>query len=37
MVAHVLLNLLDKLGKGDKMRALPSSLSLFCKVFDNNQ
>ena len=29
MSAHVLLNLLNKLGKRDKMRCLPSILSLF--------
>ena len=29
MSAHVLLNLLNKLGKRDKMRGLPSILSLF--------
>ena len=29
MTAHVLLNLLNELGKGDKMRGLPSILSLF--------
>ena len=29
MSAHVLLNLLNKLGKRDKMRGLPSSLSFF--------
>ena len=32
--AHVLLNLLNKLGKRDKMRGLPSILSLFCKKFN---
>ena len=31
MSAHVLLNLLNKLGKRDKMRGLPSILSLFRK------
>ena len=30
MSAHVLLNLLNELGKRDKMRGLPSILSLFC-------
>ena len=30
MRAHVLLNLLNELGKRDKMRCLPSILSLFC-------
>ena len=29
MSAHVLLNLLNKLGKSDKMRGLPSILLLF--------
>ena len=29
MSAHVLFNLLNKLGKRDKMRGLPSILSLF--------
>ena len=29
MTAHVLLNLLNKLGKSDKMCGLPSILSLF--------
>ena len=29
MSAHVLLNLFNKLGKKDKMRGLPSILSLF--------
>ena len=31
MSAHVLLNLLKQLGKRDKMRGLPSILSLFIK------
>ena len=30
MSAHVLLNLLNELGKRDKMRGLPSILTLFC-------
>ena len=30
MSAHVLLNLLNELGKRDKMRGLPIILSLFC-------
>ena len=30
MSAHVLLNLLNELGKKDKMRGLLSILSLFC-------
>ena len=34
MSAHVLLNLLNKLGKRDKMRGLPSILSLFHNKFD---
>ena len=34
MSAHVLLNLLNKLGKRDKMRGLPSILSLFCNEFN---
>ena len=34
MNAHVLLNLLKELGKRDKMRGLPSILSLFHKEFD---
>ena len=35
MSAHVLLNLLiNKLGKGDKMRGLSSILSLFCNEFN---
>ena len=33
MSAHVLLNLLSKLGKRDEMRCLPSILSLFCNEF----
>ena len=33
MRAHFLLNLLNKLGKSDKMRGLPSILSLFCNKF----
>ena len=32
--AHVLLNLLNELGKMDKMRVLPSILSLFCNEFN---
>ena len=31
---HVLLNLLNELGKGDKMRGLPSILSLFRNEFN---
>ena len=34
MTAHVLLNLLNELGKRDKMRGLPSILSLFRNVFN---
>ena len=34
MSAHVLLNLLNKLGKRDKMRGLPSILSLFRNQFN---
>ena len=33
MSAHVLLNLLNKLGKRDKMRGLQSILSFFCNKF----
>ena len=34
MSAHLLLNLLNELGKSDKMRGLPSILSLFCNAFN---
>ena len=34
MSAHVLLNLLNELGKRDKMRCLPRILSLFCNEFN---
>ena len=34
MSAHVLLYLLNKLGKGDKMRGLPRILSFFCNEFN---
>ena len=34
MSAHVLLNLLNALGKRDKMRGLPSILSLFRNEFN---
>ena len=34
MNAHVFLNLLNKLRKRDKMRGLPSILSLFLNEFD---
>ena len=34
MSAQVLLNLLNELGKRDKMRGLPSILSLFCNEFN---
>ena len=33
MSANVLLNLLNELGKRDKMQGLPSILSLFCNKF----
>ena len=35
MSAHVLLNLLNELGKRDKIQGLPSTLSLFRKEFNN--
>ena len=34
MSAHVLVSLLEKLGKSDKMRCLSRILSLFCKKFN---
>ena len=34
MSVHVILNLLNELGKRDKMRGLPSILSLFRNKFD---
>ena len=34
MSAHVLLNLLNRLGKSDKMQGLPSIISLSCNEFD---
>ena len=34
MKAHVLLNLLNELGKRDKILGLPSILSLFCNEFN---
>ena len=34
MSAHVLLNLLNKLGKRDKMCRMKSILSLFCNAFN---
>ena len=40
MSAHVLLNLLNESGKRDKMRGLPSILSLFpneCNKFNNTR
>ena len=37
MSAHVLLNLLNELGKSDKMRVLPSILSLFCNIIIINK
>ena len=36
MSAHVLLNLLNKLGKSDKMRGLPSILPLFATSLINS-
>ena len=36
MSVHVLLNLLNELGKSDKMRGVPSILSLFRNEFINN-
>ena len=36
MSAHVLLNLLNELGKKDKMRGLPSILDLFRNDFNNS-
>ena len=36
MGAHVLLNLLNELGKRDKMRGLLSILSLFRNEFNNS-
>ena len=37
MIAHVLLNLLNKLRKRDKMQGLPGILSLFCSEFKKIQ
>ena len=34
MSAHVLMNLLNKLGKRDNMRGLSSILSIFCNEFN---
>ena len=34
MSSHVLLNLFNELGKSNKMRGLPSILSLFCNKFN---
>ena len=34
MSSHVLLNLLNNLKKRDKIRGLPSILSLFCNKFN---
>ena len=34
MSAHILLNVLNKLGKSDKMRGSSSILSLFCNKFN---
>ena len=36
MSAHVILNLLNKLRKRDKMRGFPSILSLFRNEFNNS-
>ena len=36
MSTHVLLNLLNELGKSDKMRSLPSISSLFRNEFKKN-
>ena len=36
MSAHVLLNLLNELGKRDEMRGLPSILFLFRNEFNNS-
>ena len=36
MSAHVLLNLLNELGKRDKMQGLPSILSFFAKSLKNS-
>ena len=36
MSAHVLLNLLNELGKGDKMQGLPSILSFFAMSLINS-
>ena len=36
MSAHVLLNLLNELGKRDKIRGLPSILSIFGNEFNNS-
>ena len=36
MSAHVLLNSLNELGKRDKMRGLPSALSLFATSLINS-
>ena len=37
MSAHVLLNLLNQLGRSDKIRGLSSILSLFCNEFNKIQ
>ena len=34
MSAHVIMNFFNELGKRDKMRGLPSILSLFCNKFN---
>ena len=36
MCAYVLLNKLNELGKSDKMRGLPSNLSLLCNEFNKS-
>ena len=36
MSAYVLLNLLNELGKRDKMQGLPSILSLICNEFNES-
>ena len=34
MTAHVLLNVVNELGKSDKMQGLPNIVSLFCNKLD---
>ena len=36
MSANVIMNLLNEFGKGDKMRGLPSILSLFRREFNKS-